>query len=411
MATRVFAVASGYCPAVRSEWTLETNLAFLNHGSFGACPRAVLQRQAEIRAQMEAEPVRFFVRELEPMLADARDAVASFLGAEPSNLVFVRNATEGVNAVLRSLNFGPGDEILVTNHGYNAVANCARWVCERSGATLKVATLPFPIADEDSVVDAILASVSQSTALVILDHVTSPTGVVLPVERLVRELTDRGVHALIDGAHGPGMLPLQLEALGAAYYTGNFHKWVCAPKGAAFLWVREDRQPGLVPPVISHGYNSPRDRSRFLELFDWTGTADYSAMLCVPTALRFMERGFGGWDAIRERSRALLRTGRDLLCAALDTPPPVPDSMLGFLAAVPIPNEDLGREPRGPRSALYMDELQLALYERHRVEVPIVPWPAPPKRLVRISAQVYNEQWEYERLVEGLMHELKGSKG
>lgn len=350
---------------------------------------------------MESEPVRFFVRELEPMLAETRDEIARFVGAEPNNVVLVRNATEGVNAVLRSLCFGAGDEILVTNHGYNAVANCVRWVCERSGATLKVAALPFPLASEDGAVDAVLAGVTKNTALVILDHVTSPTGIVLPVERLVRALSDRGVHTLVDGAHGPGMLPLQLEELGAAYYTGNFHKWVCAPKGAAFLYVREDCQAGIVPAVISHGYNSPRDRPRFLELFDWTGTADYSAMLSVPAALRFMER-FGSWDEVRTRNRALLLQGRDMLCAALDVAPPVPDSMLGFLAAVPIPDGN----PGPPRSSLYMDELQIALFERHRVEVPIVPWPAPPKRLVRISAQIYNERWEYERLIDGLRAEL-----
>lgn len=385
---------------MRTHWTLEPDVAFLNHGSFGACPREVLQRQAEIRAQMEAEPVRFFVRELEPLLAETRDEIARFLGAEPGNVVLVRNATEGVNAVLRSLCFQDGDEILVTDHGYNAVANCARWVCERSGATLKVAPLGFPLAGEDEAVAAVLAGVTDNTALVILDHVTSPTGIVLPVERLVAELTARGVHTLVDGAHGPGMLPLRLEALGAAYYTGNFHKWVCAPKGAAFLYVREDLQAGIVPPVISHGYNSPRDRARFLELFDWTGTSDYSAWLSVPAALRFMER-FGSWDDIRARNRALLLEARDMLCDALDVAPPVPDSMLGFLAALPIPDGVDGP----PRSSLYMDDLQIALYEKHRVEVPIVPWPAPPKRLVRISAQVYNERWEYERLIEGLKAE------
>ncbi len=386
---------------MRSEWTLEPDLAFLNHGSFGACPREVLDRQTAIRAQMEVSPVRFFVRELEPMLAEVRDQVARFVGAEPTNIALIRNATEGVNAVLRSHTFAAGDEILVTNHGYNAVANCARWVCERFGAELKVADVPFPIADEDQVVEAVLAGVTNKTALVIVDHVTSPTGVVMPVKRLVDELTQRGIHTLVDGAHGPGMLPLQLESLGAAYYTGNFHKWVCAPKGAAFLYVREDRQTGLVPPVISHGYNSPRDRSPFLEMFDWTGTGDPSAMLSVPAALRFMER-FGTWESIRERNRAVLLEARDLLCDALDVAPPVPDSMLGFLAALPIPDGDAGP----PKSSLYMDALQIVLYEKHRVEVPIVPWPAPPKRLVRISAQVYNERSDYERLVQGLKAEL-----
>ena len=387
---------------MRHHWTLEPDLAFLNHGSFGACPTVVLQAQDRYRAQMEREPVRFFVRELEPLLAEVRGVVADFVGSDPDDLVFVRNATEAVNGVLRSLRFAPGERILVTNHGYNAINNCARWVCERSGAELSVAEIPFPLASEQEVVDAVVAQVSEGTRLAILDHVTSPTGIVLPIARLVRELADRGVDTLVDGAHGPGMLPLRLAQLGAAYYTGNLHKWVCAPKGAALLWVRRDRQHGLMPAVISHGYNSRRARSRYLETFDWTGTADPTAVLCVPEALRFVERELGGWDELRQRCGAVLRAGRDRLCEALACEPPVPDEMLGLLAALPLP--DGGREP--PQSALYLDALQIALYERHHVEVPIVPWPAPPRRLVRVSAHAYNRADEYRILASALQSEL-----
>jgi isopenicillin-N epimerase len=386
----------------RQHWILEQDLVFLNHGSFGACPEVVLRAQDRYREQMEREPVRFFVRELEPLIAEVRARVADFVGAEPDDLVFVRNATEAVNGVLRSLRFAPGDGILVTSHGYNAITNCAHWVSERWGATLAVAEIPFPLKSEEEVIDAVIAQVSGRTRLAILDHVTSPTGIVLPIARLVKELGDRGVDTLVDGAHGPGMLPLQLSDLGAAYYTGNFHKWVCAPKGAAFLWARRDRQEGLLPAVISHGYNSPRSRSRYLETFDWTGTADPTAVLCVPEALGFVERELGGWNELRQRCGALLREGRDALCEALGCEPPVPDSMLGLLAALPLP--DGSREP--PASALYLDALQLALYERHRIEVPIVPWLAPPRRLVRISAHAYNEPEEYRRLAAALRMEL-----
>lgn len=387
--------------APRSLWALE-DLAFLNHGSFGACPRKVLAAQEGFRRRMEAEPVRFFVRELEPLWAETRARVASFVGAQPEDLALIRNATEGVNAVLRSLRFAPGDQILVTNHGYNAVANCVRWVCERTGAEAVVAEVPFPIASPGEVTDAIVGAVTERTRLAIVDHVTSPTGLVLPIAEIVAALAARGVDTLVDGAHGPGMLPLDLDALGAAYYTGNFHKWVCAPKGAAMLHVRRDRQEGVVPPVLSHGYNSTRARSRFLETFDWTGTSDPSAILSVPAALDFVERHLGGWEAVRARCRALLLRGRGLLCDALGIEPPAPDEMLGLLAALPIAD---GRgEP--PTSALYLDALQLALYERHRIEVPIVPWPRPPRRLVRISAMAYNEEREYEQLARALRQEL-----
>jgi isopenicillin-N epimerase len=358
----------------------------------------VLEAQERFRTQMEREPVRFFVRELEPMLLDVTSAVARFVGADEEDVALVRNATEAVNGVLRSLQLAPGDEILVTSHGYNAVANCARFVCERSGAKLTVADVPFPVSDEDQIVEAVVGAVSDKTVLAIVDHISSPTGIVFPVERLVAELKQRGIETLVDGAHGPGMLPLDMRALGAAYYTGNFHKWVCAPKGAAFLWARRDRQAGLLPAVISHGFNSRRSRSRYRETFDWTGTGDPTAWLCVPEALAFVDEVLGGWQQVRERNRALLLAGRDLLCEALGCAPSVPDSMLGFLAALPLP--DGSDEP--PASALYLDALQIELYDKYRVEVPVVPWPAPPKRLIRISAHAYNELSEYEQLADAL---------
>ena len=389
--------------SLRAHWVLDEDVVFLNHGSFGACPRVVLEAQARLRAQLEAEPVRFFVRELEPLLAEARAVAARFVGCDEDDLVFVRNATEGVNAVLRSLRFAPGDAILVTDHGYHAVGNAARWVAERAGARVDVARVPFPLTGPDEVVEAVLAAVTPETKLAIVDQVTSPTGVVFPLTELVLRLEARGVDVLVDAAHAPGMLPLDLRALGAAYVTGNFHKWVCAPKGAAFLHVRRDRQEGIVPPVISHGWDSPRPRSRFLETFDWTGTADPTAVLALPAALRFVDEVCGGWEALRARCHALLLEGRDLLAAALDVPPPVPDAMLGMLAALPLPDADTCAPPE---SALYLDALQLALYETHRVEVPIVPWPAPPKRLVRISAMAYVTPDEYAALAAALREEL-----
>lgn len=388
---------------MRQHWTLDPAITFLNHGSFGACPREVLDHQSELRARMEREPVHFFVHQLEPLWNAAREQAAAFVGARPEDLAFVRNATAGVNAVLRSLRFAPGDQLLCTDHGYNACRNVLAFVAERWGAEVVVAELPFPLSDPSEVTRAIADAVTDRTRLALIDHVTSPTGLVLPIAEITEALSERGVRTLVDGAHAPGMLALDVEATGATWYTANFHKWTCAPKGAAMLWAHPDAQEGLHPAVISHGYNSGRPRKRFLEEMDWTGTDDPTPALCVPKAIEVVGAIGGGWDAIRERNRALVLHGRDLLAEALDVAAPAPDAMIGSLAALPLPDGD----GAPPSSALYADPLQIALFERHRVEVPIPPWPHPPRRLVRISAHLHNEASDYGRLAAALQAELR----
>jgi len=385
---------------VRHHWLLDPEILFLNHGSFGACPRAVLELQSELRARLEREPVVFFLRQLEGLLDTAREQVAAFVGARPEDLGFVRNATTGVNAVLRSLQLEPGDEILITDHGYNACTNVAHHVAERSGARVVVAAVPFPLESEDEVASAVLGAATERTRIALLDHVTSPTGLVLPLAFLVKALSDRGIDTLVDGAHAPGMLELDLGTLGAAWYTANFHKHTCAPKGAAMLWAREDKQAELHPAVISHGYNSQRKRKRWLEEIDWQGTDDPTPWLCVPEALRYVGSLVeGGWPAVRARNRALALRGREILCEALGIGEPAPASMIGTLAAVPLWNaEEL---PQG--SALALDPLQNALFEEDHIEVPLPPWPRPPQRLVRISAHLYNRVEEYEALAAALV--------
>ncbi|MDP9192822.1 MAG: aminotransferase class V-fold PLP-dependent enzyme [Acidobacteriota bacterium] len=378
---------------MRQHWTLDPAITFLNHGSFGATPRVVLDKQTALRAQMEREPVRFFVRELEPLLDDARRTLASFLNADANGLAFVPNATAGVNAVLRSLDLDKLDELLVTNHEYNACRNTLDYVAGLAGAKVVVADIPFPIDSPDVVIERVLAKVSDRTRLLLIDHITSQTALILPVERLVKELASRGVDTLVDGAHAAGFLPLDLRAIGAAYYTGNLHKWVCAPKGAAFLYVHENRRRSIHPIAISHGANASRtDRSRFHLEFDWTGTFDPTAWLSVPAALDFMESQ-GGWPDVMRRNGALALLARDLLCDTLGIAPPAPDAMLGAMAAVPLPDGTLDTAP-----SLYGDPLQDKLLYEHNIEVPIVPWPHPPKRILRISAQLYNEPGDYEKL-------------
>ena len=381
---------------MKNHWTLDPQIVFLNHGSFGATPRVVLEKQNQLRAQMEAEPVRFFVRELEPLLDDARSQLARFLNADPAGLAFVPNATAGVNAVLRSLDLDKHDELLVTNVEYNACRNALDYVAAINGSKVVVADVPFPIESPDVVVELILQKVTDRTRLLLIDHVTSQTALILPVERIVAELQKRGVDTLIDGAHAPGMLPLDLRAIGAAYYTGNLHKWVCAPKGAAFLYVRENRRAGVRPVSISHGANSQRrDRSRFHLEFDWTGTFDPTAWLCVPESLRVMEGLVdGGWPEIMRRNHELALRARDILTSDK----PAPDEMIGAMAAVPLPDGDLSVAP-----SLYGDPLQDRLLLEYNIEVPVVPWPHPPKRVLRVSAQLHNTIEEYELLKAALL--------
>ena len=388
---------------MKEHWLLEPEIAFLNHGSFGATPKAVLAKQDEYRRQLEREPVRFMVRELEPILDAARRDLAQFIGADAGGLAFVPNATAGVNAVLRSLDLDEREELLVTTHEYNACRNALEYVAQLAGAKVIVVDTPFPVVSADDIVQRILDRVTTRTKLLLVDHVTSQTAIIQPVERLVRELAARGIDTLIDGAHAPGMFPLDVRSIGAAYYTGNLHKWVCAPKGAAFLYVRENRRYGVRPIAISHGANSPRtDRSRFWSEFDWTGTFDPSAWLAVPEAIRFVGSLAGGWPEVMRRNHALALRGRDILVRALGIPPPAPDDMLGSMAAVPLPDGNASTAP-----SLYGDPMQDVLLERFKIEVPIVPWPHPPKRVLRISAQLYNEEGEYVRLADALIKLLE----
>jgi isopenicillin-N epimerase len=400
-------------------WPLDPDVTYLNHGALGACPWPVLNAQSEWRARMEAEPVRFMDTELEGHLDRARAALGEFLGANPDDLVFVPNATTGVNTVLRSLDFAAGDEILATDHEYNACLNAARFVSARAGARTVVANVPLPVDSPADIVEAILARATPRTRLALVSHVTSPTGLVFPIAEIVRRLSELGIDTLVDGAHTPGMVPLDLDTLGAAYYTGNAHKWLCTPKGSAFLHVRRDRQPRIRPLVLSHGANSPRrDRSLFRLDFDWGGTGDPTPYLSIPAALEFMSGLLPGkWSGLQAANRALALEGRRRLLEVLGTDQPLaPDEMIGSIAAVELPAHAAPLAPeRAPGvddDATYaLDPLHDALLRDHSIEVPTYPWPHTPAeraasasrhRLLRISAQIYNSVEDYNRLAAAL---------
>ena len=378
---------------LRRHWPLDPKIVFLNHGSFGACPKAVLRHQSALRQEMEAEPVDFLWRTIDERLSEARRGLARFLGARPEDLAFVPNATTAVNAVVRSWPLKRGDEILTTNLDYNACRNVLTEWAGRIGAQVVVAGVPFPLGGPDEIVESVLAAVTPRTRFAMLDHVTSNTALVLPVDRLTAELEARGIQVLVDGAHAPGMVPLDFRRFRPGWFTGNLHKWVCAPKGAAFLWVRPDHQEDIHPVVVSHGYNTPRPGyPTWQDRFDWVGTIDPTAWLSVPTALDTVgNMGPGGWSEVRRHNHKLVVAARRLLARRLGLTPPCPEKMLGSMATLPLPERFQDR-PVTTRIAAEQTEL----FQRFGIEVPLVKVGG--LRCFRVSAHLHNHLAEYEYL-------------
>lgn len=395
-----------------SPWDLDPSVTFLNHGSYGACPRPVLEAQRALIDHLESDPVRFLSREFEPRLDAARAAVAAFLHADPAGLVVVPNATTGVATVLGSLRLRPGDELLTTDHEYNATLNALASVADRARARVVRAPIPLPIRHPEEVVEAILAQVTPRTRIALVSHITSPSGLILPIETIVRELDRLGVDTLVDGAHAPGMLPVDIDALGAAYWTGNGHKWLCGPKGAGVLHVREDRRSGVLPLVTSHGRNDPRtDRPPLWKEFDWQGTGDPTAFMALPESIRVIgSLQPDGWPAHMAANHELVLAARTRLQDALGLEPIAPDSMIGSMAAIALPNVGAAAASDGAEARAM--GLVTALAEEERIEVPVGPFPvlaarpdgAPPAAtLLRVSAQRFNEPADYEVLVDALV--------
>jgi isopenicillin-N epimerase len=371
---------------LRSLWMLDPDVTFLNHGSFGAVPRAIRQAFVELQERIEAEPIEFIDRRLNEVLGPARARVASFLGVEPDSFGFVTNATEGVNAVLRSLRFREGDELVTTSHVYNAVRNAMRYRARETGARYVEVPLPLPLREPMEVVRAIEAALTDRTRLVVIDHVTSPTALIFPVAALARSCAARGVELLVDGAHVPGMLDVDVDGLGCTYWTGNLHKWCCAPKGAAVLWVAPERRSAIHPLAISHFLDQG-----FVKEFDWQGTRDLAAWAVSGEAIDWLGRF--GWERVRAHNRQLAAHAHDLWCERWGVEPVSPreHAMLGFMATVPLPEAIAARFD----SPL---DFQKTLYRDHRIEVPIVPFDG--RWHARASAQLYNRPEDYERLAE-----------
>lgn len=371
-------------PNIRSEFYLEDGMTFLNNGSFGAVPQTVRAVQEEFRLQFERQPVRFVQRELPGLLRSTASILGDFIGARGEDIAFVENASTGITAVVRSMIpfLKSGDEILTTSHVYGAVRQTLILAAEHSGAKLVEVSVPFPIEGPEQVINAFKSAISENTKFAVLDHITSPTGIIYPIEELVAICKQYEIAILVDGAHAPGMVELNLDKLGADWYTGNCHKWLFAPKGSAFLWTHPDNQTITHPTVISHKY-----KLGYTEEFDWTGTQDFSSFLSIPAGIDFFNN-HGGAD-LRTSNRALAIEARNIIASAWSKPHPAPDEMLGFMAAVEAPIETTGT----PEEA---QELHDWLWDIHRIEVPVMPLDG--KLWIRISAQIFNTRDEYQVL-------------
>jgi isopenicillin-N epimerase len=374
---------------------LRPGVAFLNHGSFGACPRPVFETYQRWQRELEGEPVEFLQRRLTGLLAEARAALAGYLGVAADDLVFVPNATFGMNIVARSLDLQPDDEVLGNDHEYGAVARTWRFLCGQRGASYRPAPLTLPVTTPEALIEQVWAGVTERTRVLVVSHITSPTALTLPVAELCRRARARGILTVVDGAHAPGQVPLDVAAIGADFYTGNCHKWLCAPKGAAFLHAQPARQPLLKPLVVSWGWEARMPGpSPFLDYFEWTGTRDPAAYLSVPAAIAFQAEH--DWPSVRAACHTLAGEARARIGALTGLPPISPDKggadaiWWAQMCAMPLP----------VRADMTAEQLHARLWDEYAIEVPITEWND--QRFVRVSIQAYNTPRDVDRLVGAL---------
>jgi isopenicillin-N epimerase len=385
--------------SLRDLFLLDAGVVFLNHGSFGACPRAVFAVYQEWQRRLERQPVQFLGVEFAEHMGAARTALGAYLGAEADNLVYIPNATYGVNMIARSLSLQPGDEILTSNHEYGACDRAWRFVCLKSGAIYRRQPIDFPASTADETLEQLWQGVNQRTRLIFVSHITSPTALTLPVAEICARARQAGILTLIDGAHAPGQIPLDVGAIGADFYTGNCHKWMMAPKGAAFLHARQEVQATVEPLVVSWGWNPEQPGSLKLpgcsELpgrLEWHGTDDPSACLAVPAAIEFMQEH--QWDRVRQECHHLLSRSLERLndLSGLPTVYPCPEGYYHQMAVAELP------QPADLKA------LKARLYKEYHIEVPLIDWNG--RKFVRISVQGYNTQQDLDALYLGLQRLL-----
>jgi len=375
---------------LRDQFLLDPDVHFLNHGSYGACPTPVFAEYQRWQRELERQPVAF-VRDRQPgALKLAREALGVFLNAPTDDLVFVDNATWGVNVVARSLPLDPGDEVLTTDHEYGACEMTWEWLARKQGARVVRQAIPLPVTTHADFVETFWTGVTERTKVIYLSHITSPTALIFPVAEICRRAREAGILTVIDGAHAPGQLDLDLQAIGADIYSANLHKWLSTPKGSGFLYVRPEHHEWMESLVVSWGWGAKgaiNPDSTFVERNEWQGTRDAAAFLAVPAAIAFQRQH--DWPAVRERCHQLVRSARERIATLTGLPPICPDGREWFcqMAACPVQPADSA-------------ELKTRLLHEFNIEIPVTSWQN--HTFVRVSIQAYNNESDVDALVEAL---------
>lgn len=369
---------------------LEPDVVFLNHGSYGATPRPVMETYHNWQGKLELQPVRFLAREINGLLLEGRQALGAYLGAGADELVFVPNATHGANIIARSVELSPNDEVLTTDHEYGACDYAWEFVCRKTGSSYIHQSIPLPVQSEEEIVEQFWKGVSSRTKVIYLSHITSPTALVLPVKQICQRAKQLNILTVVDAAHSPGQIPVDLQDLGSDVVFGNCHKWMLSPKGAGFLYVRQETQPVIKPLIVSWGYHATEEiatGSQFIDYLQWTGTHDPAAYLSVPEAIRFMQEN--AWDNVRQNCHGLLTNAIERICELAGMEPlyPLDSDFYAQMGIAPIPNSDLSL-------------LKQRLYDKYKVEVPLIQWHD--RQFIRISVQGYNGQEDIDALISAL---------
>lgn len=380
---------------MRNEWSIPDDVIYLNHGSFGPSPKVVQAARHQWIEQLESQPMHFFLRQMEDAVGVAYECLAKFVGAKPNDLIFVENATAAMNIVAANIELNAGDEVLTTDHEYGAVLRIWRRVCRRAGASLVVRKLPNPMTSADKVIETFMEAVTSRTRLIVISHVTSPTAIILPVAEISRRARELGIPVCIDGPHAVAMLPIDLDQLGCDYYAASGHKWLSAPFGSGFLYVRRSLQQNLQPVITSWGGSVSGRPPSWKDEFDWIGTRDPTAYLSIPIAIQFLQSY--GLDEFRNTTHALAQFARQRIQELTGIDAIVSNSAdwFGSMISLPLPS----REQEPPKKG-HRDLLQDELWNHYRIEVPIVHWQG--TRFVRVSCHLYNSREDIDALVEVL---------
>lgn len=375
---------------LKTLFLLDPEITFLNHGSFGATPRPVFEVYQDWQRELEKQPVDFLIRREPDLLANARQKLATYIQCDTDDVIFFPNTTTALNMVARSLDLQPGDEVLTTDHEYGALYRTWKFLGTKTGAHVIQASLPLPMPPDGELIESFWTSVTQHTRVIFISHITSETALILPIKEICRRARQAGIITIIDAAHAIGQIPLDLTDLDPDFYASNCHKWLCAPKGAAFLYARKGVQSMLEPLVVSWGYDAEQPRATtFLDHHEWQGTRDISAFLSVPAAIQF-QRDYD-WDAVRQQSHSLAVETRQRITTLTGLPEISPPDRFSQMFSSLLPEIDT-------------DQLKLDLYQHYKIEVPILRWNGHP--LIRVSIQGYNDRNDANKLIAALEHLL-----